>query len=80
MLNLFIKEETASILHTLKHDYKDWRVSAYVAEHKNGLKLWIRNGAFYIDTYPNTHSFNLVEKILLNKAIHKANILKGLET
>jgi len=79
LLNIFIKQETRTILYLLEYDYCDWTLTEHRMIYKTGFSLWVNNRLLYTEDYKLGVSFNIIEKLLIKRAIHRAYILKGLK-
>lgn len=75
---MIISKETKLLGQDMIENHHEWRNTYY--EYTNGkISIWTGNGIPFIDTYPETKAFNLIEKIYLKRCIKKSLLKTGVK-
>lgn len=74
---IFVKESTKLLINSFENDYMSWSFGEHTAEN-NGVSIWIANTIFDCDYYPQK-GLNIIESVLVRKAIDKAIGMQALE-
>ena len=74
-----IKQETRDLGNDMIDNCQEWHQSHHTFSNGN-IQIWTSNiPMFDIDTYPNTNSFNVFERLYLHRCIKKSIIKKGIQ-
>lgn len=74
MLNFLVKKEILELANDIEHNIEDWKQAQhYIVNEKSNIKIWTSNGIWFIDFYPSCSAFNILEKIIIKRAIIKNN-------
>ncbi len=72
----FIRPHAQFIINSMKNNPEDWFFGDRTCENKEiDICLWSSNGFPFMDTYPHTGAFNLVEKWIISRLKGKTNIV-----
>ena len=73
---MFIRPHAQFIINSMKNNPEDWNfLSNTCSNLEIDITLWTSNGFLFIDTYPETHAFNLIEKWIISRLKGKTNIV-----
>ncbi len=73
---MFIRPHAQFIINSMKNNPEDWFFGDCTCENKKiNMILWHSSGFWFIDTYPHTGAFNLIEKWIICGLRGKTNIV-----
>ena len=73
---MFIRPHAQFIINSMKDNPEDWTFGNCTCENqKLNICLWTSNGFWFLDTYPNTEAFNIIEKWIISRLKGKTNIV-----
>lgn len=73
---MFIRTHAQFIINSMKNNPEDWSfLSNTCSNSEIDITLWTSNGFWFIDTYPTTGAFNLIEKWIISRLRGKTNIV-----
>lgn len=73
---MFIRPHAQFIINSMKDKHEDWFFQDCTCYNTNiDITLWSSNEFLFIDTYPHTSAFNIIEKWIISRLKGKTNIV-----